>query len=455
MSDQTNESDWSWAEGVPAAAPPPPTEEVPEEAHTQPIAGPPGTGKSTALIEIFIRAAKQSWGGAERVGYLAYTNVAADEAKAKLTRLGLDSSELRNVRTLHSLACALAKVDHTKLMTDDQKTKFREQHFPGLPQSLAKRYEAIVDRARIRGVPRAKLSSCVLPGEVRYVDSARLLRFHDAFTAYLSINRIMTFEDVLRVILASKGTARELIPDIDYLIVDEGQDLNPTAAALIDWWGSRCRRLYVAADDDQCIFTFAGADPTWFQGLFRAHAGKVLEQSYRVPRKAHALAATIIGQVKNRIGSAYLPTSEEGEVIRGVTVAQLPRLLDGKTNLVLARDGWVLKHAKRVLDAAGVPYTESGTAAGGDAELVMLTKVGMGLASGDAIFARELLKLVKRRRRPGDSELMAHLASCAGATVTADELVRLLGQVPLLRELTARQPEALGRLSAYSDDADH
>lgn len=416
--------------------------------------GPPGTGKTTLLTDTFRFEAQQRGVGPERVAFLAFTNGAANTAKKVLgnehretKELGFTPSELRNVRTLHSLACGLLKVDHTKLMTDDQKAKFREEKFPALAPAEAKRYESIVDRARAKGLSKAQLHTCVTVVEARKVDAQRLGRYFDAFADYILVNRILTFEDVLVKILASKGTAHELVPDIDVLIVDEAQDLNPTAADVIDWWGTKCLRLHVVGDDDQTIYTFAGADPAWFQGLFLTHQGKTLVQSKRVPRLPYELAVKVIGQVKNRISAPYLPKAADGEVIRGATAAQLPKLLNGKENLVLARDSWALKHVKEALDAAGMPYTESSNLGGGDAQLVMLTKAGMNLASGGAMFARELLKLVQRRNRVEDGPLKAHLQGMAGAAVTEQELVQRLGRLALLDEFLLRQPEALGPLN--------
>jgi superfamily I DNA/RNA helicase len=69
---------------------------------------------------------------------------------------------------------------------------------------------------------------------------------------------------------------------------------------------------YIAGDDDQAIFKWAGADVDSFIAL----DGKFirLTQSHRVPAKIHEIAMKIISKVNNRIPKLWKPKMKEGKL---------------------------------------------------------------------------------------------------------------------------------------------
>ncbi len=70
--------------------------------------------------------------------------------------------------------------------------------------------------------------------------------------------------------------------------------------------------MYVAGDDDQAIYRWAGADVDKFIKL----EGKstVLDQSYRVPITVHELANKLNLRIKDRIKKEFKPRTETGEI---------------------------------------------------------------------------------------------------------------------------------------------
>ena len=69
---------------------------------------------------------------------------------------------------------------------------------------------------------------------------------------------------------------------------------------------------YIAGDDDQAIFKWAGADVNSFITL----GGKFIKltQSYRIPTKVHEFAMKIINKVGNRIPKDWRPRTVEGKL---------------------------------------------------------------------------------------------------------------------------------------------
>ena len=68
------------------------------------ILGPPGTGKTTTLLNV-VDEAISSGMPPEKIAYLAFTRKAAYEAQERaMARFNIDSDRLPYFRTLHSLA---------------------------------------------------------------------------------------------------------------------------------------------------------------------------------------------------------------------------------------------------------------------------------------------------------------------------------------------------------------
>ena len=58
-------------------------------------------------------------------------------------------------------------------------------------------------------------------------------------------------------------------------------------------------KTYIAGDDDQAIFRWAGADVD----SFIAQTGKIMQltQSYRIPQVVHDIASKIVTRIQNRL----------------------------------------------------------------------------------------------------------------------------------------------------------
>ena len=123
-----------------------------------------------------------------------------------------------------------------------------------------------------------------------------------------------------------------------------------------------------------CIFTFQGANPDWLIGLYRRYGDRamLLSQSYRVPRKAHALAETIVGRNKNRVPKDYEPAERDGsvQIIEWAdamaaleAAAQAPDVWDESRQVwrprktyLLARNWGVLATWQNLLSSRGIVY---------------------------------------------------------------------------------------------------
>ena len=103
-----------------------------------------------------------------------------------------------------------------------------------------------------------------------------------------------------------------LLPKLDVLIVDESQDLSRLQWELIEHLDERSERVFLAGDDDQAIFTWAGAD---VHAFLNYHGEvKVLDQSYRIPSRVHTIAERVVRRIATRQPKEWSPKKEEGDI---------------------------------------------------------------------------------------------------------------------------------------------
>jgi DNA helicase-2/ATP-dependent DNA helicase PcrA len=142
------------------------------------------------------------------------------------------------------------------------------------------------------------------------------------------------------------------------VIIDEAQDLSRLQWNLVEALAQKAKRVFIAGDDDQAVFTWAGADVNSFLSL----KGKitVLSQSYRVPARVYRLANTIVQRIQQRQEKEWRPREFEGEVfsynrIEDVPVSSGQWLIMASTNYLLTPIAEWLKSLGLLYERAGVP----------------------------------------------------------------------------------------------------
>jgi superfamily I DNA/RNA helicase len=156
-----------------------------------------------------------------------------------------------------------------------------------------------------------------------------------AYRHYKNARNLLDFTDLLELIVQQP----ERLPRLEALIIDEAQDLSPLQWRLVEQLALRSQRCFLAGDDDQAIYTWAGADVESFLN-FKGQI-KVLEQSYRVPAKIHKLANAVVHRIKKRQPKAWRAREETGSIHyyqdwHDVNVAQGDWLILAAANYMLA-----------------------------------------------------------------------------------------------------------------------
>lgn len=334
--------------------------------------GPPGTGKTTKLLQLLEEELKRGV-PIDRIAFLTFTRRARGEAVERVERvLGLKVKDLLHFRTIHSMCFRALRLKdgdvlakrHLDAFGAGMGLKFGNA---GISEVAAEGLSSISDGDQMLAIENlARLRGTSVKNEWNHarsnVDWHQMQHFAKSYRAYKIETGLLDFTDVLSEFVREQKTI-----DVDVAFIDEAQDLSA-----LQWLAAlsaveSAATQYVAGDDDQAIYHWAGADVRTFMEL--PGERRVLEQSYRLPRTVHALAQGIIRRVKTRVAKPFKYRDEAGLVKSHANSESLA--LEGapaKSWLMLVRNRYLLQPIRASLEARGIVYSQHGATSIVDSE---------------------------------------------------------------------------------------
>jgi len=323
------------------------------------ILGPPGTGKTTRLLN-YAKTFLKLGTPIDKIGYFAFTKKAATEAKERMLDQNkhISQKQLKHFRTLHSLAFWKLGMKKSEVMQDE--------HYEDIGRSVGievtvysngeektgfvdsdSEYFNLINAARIKEI---SIEQEYNTGMYSYELEKNLLYIlRDELDNYKESFHLKDFTDMIE-----KFNMAELCPKYDVVFIDEAQDLSPIQWKMFDVLKKNSKHVILAGDDDQAIYGWAGADVKRFQQEPAKEV--VLPQSYRVPRLVQHIADNILSRISDerRIKKEWEARDEEGEIYFGTSIEDVP-LQEGKW-LVLARYNDKLIKLKPILREMGIYF---------------------------------------------------------------------------------------------------
>lgn len=326
---------------------------------TEIILGPPGCGKTYALLNIVDQELTRGM-APDRLGLMTFTRRGAEVAISRACeKFSLTPEQLPYFRTLHSLAYRLLGLGRGDVLTRERLKEFSEwagvkvsgrwSDDGTLEGALPGDRALFMDQlARVKGVTLGDQFETLDDG----LGWTQVQNLSTALSDYKRSKGLVDFTDMLERLVNE-----ELYVPLDVLMIDETQDTTPLQAKVINLLARGAKRLIVAGDDDQCIFSWAGADSNYLVDL--QGSVSVLGQSYRVPRSVQTLANEIISGVAHRRDKAWAPRDEEGVIERVADPEEIDA--DGDDVLILARNTYVLRdQIEPLLRGRGIYFERDG-----------------------------------------------------------------------------------------------
>lgn len=322
------------------------------------ILGPPGTGKTTKLLTL-VEGYLEAGVSPDRIGYFAFSRRAAHEAITRAaSRFKKEPRDFPFFRTLHSLAFRQMQISPRNIMTrnhyDEVANWLKIPPFHGVEMEdgpfidfgLGDKYLEVIDMARICCIPLQE--AYLRSGAHKRVDWSMIDMVDRALKKFKKSKQLFDYTDMLE-----QFVAHDLAPSLDVAFIDEAQDLSPLQWKMAGLIEKASSETYIAGDDDQAIYRWAGADVEYFIRL----DGKieVLNQSYRIPRSHHEISQNLIGRVSSRRPKHFSPREDNGIVMWHPDSSSVD-LSDG-TWLLLARTKRLVKHLEDEVKVKGHLYT--------------------------------------------------------------------------------------------------
>ena len=329
------------------------------------ILGPPGTGKTTTLLNLVDQFIQQGI-RPRQIGYFSFTRKAAREAANRAAeKFGLDADEdLENFRTLHSFAFKRLGMTKEKIMTAEDYKEFGKM--VGVPIKTGKNseedgtfnsdneYLTIMNTARVKRMDLLEYYDS--RQNILDIERDTLYLLSEELKRYKKEKGLKDFTDLLEDFIA-----QETKQSFEALFIDEAQDLSLIQWEMVRSLWVNAKKTYIAGDDDQAIFKWAGADVDHFIALKEeVNNIKVLDQSYRIPGgPIHELSQKIISKIDNRFDKDYKPRAEHGILRRYSDVTQVNM---SKGNwLVLSSANHFLDDVKDLCELQGWYYQHRGS----------------------------------------------------------------------------------------------
>ena len=326
------------------------------------IFGPPGTGKTTTLLDMVDRALEAGT-NPHRIAFLAFTRKAAHEARDRAAkRFKLDPKEdLPYFRTLHSLALAQTDIRVEQIMQHEDYKELSSQigySFSGSSTNVDTVADNLLANDPVLGlINLARLRKISLRDQYNQsnidLDWMLVLFISKALKEFKETRNKYDFTDMLVLFAES---ADKYCPRFDLTFLDEAQDLSPLQWDIAHALDRKSEKMYVAGDDDQAIYRWAGADVDQFINL--EGGSETLSQSFRIPKKVHSIADKISRRMSKRFPKQYKPKDEEGLVKWIYSINEID--MDKGTWMILSQAGYMLSPVKHDLRSNGYLFSHMG-----------------------------------------------------------------------------------------------
>ena len=336
--------------------------------------GGPGSGKTTALLDRVEELLEREDVSHRDILVVSYTRAAAAEVRERLAeRLDMSPRALKgNVSTMHAKAYELLNLSRNDVVGEKDKQAFCEDYgveyedeYSGAGRRTARSttignkiiatsqwlqrtrrdvadwydvpFQWNVEEVRLPpeidpNAQEGNKYTPTWPADDDRIDVPQTIR---AWRAYKGENDLVGFADMLE-----RVKQRSLVPHVDYLIIDEFQDITTLQYDIYEEWKPHMEKVLIAGDDDQVVYAWQGADPDLLLDTERDE-DVVLPNSYRLPSRILNVVNREIRHIKKRQEKDLKPR-KEGGAVEGIRNPSMLDLVRNVRHTVQQDDGTIM-----------------------------------------------------------------------------------------------------------------
>ncbi|GAA0248117.1 UvrD-helicase domain-containing protein [Haladaptatus pallidirubidus] len=318
--------------------------------------GGPGSGKTTELLDRVEDILSQDGVTVNDLLVVSYTRAAANEVRERLAeRLDVDPRSLQgNVCTMHAKAYELLNLSRGDVVGEKHKKEFcedfgleYEDEYSGKGRRTARSttlgnkiiatsqwlqrtrrdvadwydvpFQWDVETVRLPPDidPNAQEGNKYTPTWPSSDDRFDVPEAIRGWRKYKGDEGLVGFADMLE-----RVKQRSLLPSVDYLVIDEFQDITRLQFDIYEEWKPHMENVLIAGDDDQVVYAWQGADPK----LLLQEGGEdvILDTSYRLPSRVLKVVQQEVDHIEERQEKNLKPRKEGGTV----EAVESPSMLD-------------------------------------------------------------------------------------------------------------------------------
>lgn len=259
---------------------------------------------------------------------ITFTNKATKEMQERVTRMTDGNAFGLTIKTFHSFCAGILREFIYKLdgfdkyfsVYDDKNQKDLLKKVIkdlNVDEEIAKKCEYHISSAKNLGLDPDEYLK-----DNRYEPNIdTIVSVYREYQAQLRNNNALDFDDLLLKTLelfhTFPGVLEYLQEKYKYIHVDEFQDTNLVQYKILYMLGIKYKNIFVVGDEDQCIYTWRGANITNIKSFIEDFKPKVykLEQNYRSTKNIISKANLLIKNNISRIDKTLFTENEDGDEV--------------------------------------------------------------------------------------------------------------------------------------------